>query len=87
MFGSARTNPTFAPPTDKNRIALQARDGETFPLTTEFFSHTDCLDWFGKIRVFLRKNGWVPDAEAGDDAPESEDDETDDEASDAATGS
>jgi hypothetical protein len=29
-------------------------------LTDEYFAHMDSTEWLGKIRVFLRKNGWIP---------------------------
>jgi len=57
----ARTlNPQIAPKTDTNRIALEGRGEAEFALTDEYQSHSDTLDWFGKIRVFLRRNGWTP---------------------------
>jgi len=29
-------------------------------LTEAYVSQMDATEWFGKIRVFLRKNGWTP---------------------------
>ena len=56
-------NPRIAPPTDTNRIVLERRDGETYALTEEFLSHVDSVEWFGKIRLFLRKRNWLPESE------------------------
>jgi hypothetical protein len=33
---------------------------ETFALNTDYVSHTDCVAWLGKIRLFLRSQDWVP---------------------------
>ncbi len=47
------------PEIDTSRIELVLGKHSIF-LTDEYLSSTDATDWFGKIRRFLRKNGWVP---------------------------
>jgi hypothetical protein len=71
-------NSTVAPPVDTARIVLVFRDGTRIRLSDEYLAHMDASEWLGKIRVFLRKHGWVPRDEQGpesDPAPESEDEE------------
>ncbi len=58
-FADARV----APPVDVARIVLSFRDGSTVPLSAERLSHLETVEVFGKMRVFLRKNGWQPDDE------------------------
>lgn len=48
------------PDLDTARIVLVGEDDKELPLSEDFFSHTDSSEWLGKIRVFLRKHGWVP---------------------------
>jgi hypothetical protein len=48
------------PDLDTARIVLIGEDGKELPLTEDFLSHMDSSEWLGKIRVFLRKHGWVP---------------------------
>lgn len=48
---------------DKSRIALERGDDERILLGDTYLAHLDALEWFGKIRVFLRKHGWVPEDE------------------------
>jgi hypothetical protein len=55
-------NQTVGGEQDMARIALELRN-ETFYLTQERTSHLDANEWFGKIRRFLRKYGWVPEDE------------------------
>jgi hypothetical protein len=63
-FADARV----APPVDVARIVLSFRDGNNMALSAERLSHLETADVYGKMRVFLRKNGWQPaderDAEA-----------------------
>jgi hypothetical protein len=58
-FADARV----APPIDVARIVLSFRDGSLVPLSAERLSHLETADVYGKMRVFLRKNGWRPDDE------------------------
>ena len=55
-FADARV----APPLDVARIVLSFRDGNMVPLSAERLSHLETIDVYGKMRVFLRKNGWRP---------------------------
>jgi hypothetical protein len=48
------------PDLDTARIVFVTDDGTELPLTQDYLSHTDSSEWLGKIRVFLRKHGWVP---------------------------
>lgn len=54
-FIDARVGPGI----DEARIEIRCGD-RVVPLTEQRTSHIDASDWFGKIRRFLRKNGWVP---------------------------
>jgi hypothetical protein len=63
------------PSVDKARIVLVFEAGEV-RLGDDFVAHMDATEWLGKIRVFLRKHGWVP-------ADEREEEDDDDEARDA----
>jgi hypothetical protein len=84
-FAESRIGPTI----DKARIVLRvAREGmaaaeRTFPLSNERGPHHEASEQLGRIRVFLRKNGWVPGderphlAEDGDDDGDAEGDEND----------
>lgn len=51
-----------APPVDKARIVLEF-DQRSVPLTREYLAHMDATDMLGELRVFLRKQGWVPEDE------------------------
>lgn len=55
-------NSTIAPPVENARIELELLDESIF-LTEHHTSYLDASEWFGKIRRFLRKNGWVPEDE------------------------
>jgi hypothetical protein len=49
---------------DVSRIVfVLAEPEEPFPLTEEYVSQSDCFEWLGKIRMFLRLHGWVPEDE------------------------
>lgn len=52
-------NATVGPPADTARIALYTADRAVY-LTDEFLAYTETSDAIAKMRVFLRKNGWVP---------------------------
>src|SRR5262249_8410260 len=49
------------PEIDTARIVLVARS--EVRLTEAYLAHMDSVEWLGKIRVFLRKHGWVPEDE------------------------
>jgi hypothetical protein len=59
---------------DISRIVLVRRGGSDVPLTDNHLVHMDATESLGKIRVFLRKHGWVPadEREPADDVPDSE---------------
>jgi hypothetical protein len=67
---------TVGPDLDVARIVVVGRS-ERLPLTEDSVPYMEATEWFGKIRVFLRKNGWVPrdekSAPSSEDAPDSDD--------------
>jgi hypothetical protein len=66
------------PAIDKSRLVIALADKKQIRLGEEFQANMDATEWTGKIRVFLRKNGWVPNDERSPDsrAPESEEEPT-----------
>jgi hypothetical protein len=54
--------PVVGPPIDESRIVFETLDGPVL-LNENFTSNIDATEWFGKIRRYLRKNGWVPEDE------------------------
>jgi hypothetical protein len=48
---------------DQSRLVLVLKGGQRVPLSEHRVAHMDAVESFGKIRSFLRKNGWVPLAE------------------------
>lgn len=71
-------NSTVGPAVDQARIVLVGRKTKKTPerpevlLTDEYFAHMDSTEWLGKIRVFLRKNGWLPTDERKTDKDKKE---------------
>jgi len=52
---------TVGPELDTARIVVVATSGRRrLALTEDYVTHMDATEWFGKIRVFLRKSGWIP---------------------------
>lgn len=57
------------PEIDKARIVLVGEHhgptsvGKTYRLGEDYLPHMDATESLGKIRVFLRKNGWIPQNE------------------------
>jgi hypothetical protein len=51
------------PKVDTARIILVDGDGREVCLTEDYLPHSMATDSLGKIRVFLRKNGWIPEDE------------------------
>lgn len=47
-------------------IAL-ATEGGRVPITEDPIAHLEATEAFSKVRVFLRKHGWGPTDERGDD--------------------
>jgi hypothetical protein len=58
-----------APDQDVSRIVLVGKK-RRHPLADDYVANMEATEWLGKIRVFLRKHGWVPKDERAD-APES----------------
>lgn len=56
-------NPTVAPAVDTARIVLVRKGGRRHILTDAYLAHMDAIEGLGKIRAFLRKHGWMPEAE------------------------
>ncbi len=56
------------PEVDTARILIEG-GGKKVPLSSDHVAHMEASEHFGKIRVFLRKHGWVPHDER--DAPPS----------------
>jgi hypothetical protein len=56
-------NPTIAPPVDTARVVLVGTKGRRYFMTDVYLAHMDATESVGKIRVFLRKNGWLPASE------------------------
>jgi hypothetical protein len=53
----------IGPKVETARIVLVSESGRQVWLTEEYLPHFDATEWLGKIRVFLRKHGWVPEDE------------------------
>jgi hypothetical protein len=50
--------------TERVRIALERRAPEApVFVPEERVTPIEAQEWYGKVRVFLRKNGWVPESE------------------------
>lgn len=56
--------------TERVRLALERRAPETpIFVPEERVTPIEAQEWYGKVRVFLRKNGWVPADERGTAPP------------------
>ncbi len=57
------------------RLVFVGRDRPLVPLGEAYLAHMEATEWLGKVRVFLRKHGWVPederDAELAEGTPAS----------------
>lgn len=51
---------TVGPEVDTCRVVLVTRGDEFVSLGDTFVAHMHATEWLGKIRVFLRKHGWLP---------------------------
>jgi hypothetical protein len=78
-IGMGPIAPGIASATDTKRIVLEPARGEPHVLTKDFFGHAETTEWFAKLRLFLRKAGWVPLAEREETDEDPEDDDDDDE--------
>jgi hypothetical protein len=55
------THTTVGPEIDTARIVLVGKKkSERVELSEAYLAHMDATEWLGKIRVFLRKHGWIP---------------------------
>jgi hypothetical protein len=63
-------NTSVGPELDVSRIVLTFADQEPIHLSEQFLAHMDVVEWVGKIRSFLRKQGWVPDDEREETDPD-----------------
>jgi hypothetical protein len=66
-------NSTVGPEVDTGRIVIVSSSSRV-ALSDDYLAHIDATEWFGKIRVFLRKHGWVPLDERSQTTPDEEDD-------------
>lgn len=55
-------NATVAGAVDHGRIVLVTKRRRVV-LTKSYFSNTESMEWLGKVRVFFRKHGWLPQDE------------------------
>lgn len=60
------------PAVDKSRLVIALANKKQIRLGDEFQAYMDATEWTGKIRVFLRKHGWVPNDERSPDSKEEE---------------
>jgi hypothetical protein len=58
-FADSRVGPEL----DKARIVLTFEGGRRLPLTDEHGAHMETTEQLGKMRVFLRAHGWIPEDE------------------------
>jgi hypothetical protein len=61
--GVRLVNTKLGPKVDIARIVIVDVTGRSVELTKEYLPYAHVIDSFGKIRVFLRKWGWVPEDE------------------------
>lgn len=67
-------NSEVAPGVDVARIVLVLGNEATpIRLTEQFLAHMDSVEWTGKIRSFLRRQGWTPEDERAPDEASEED--------------
>jgi hypothetical protein len=56
-------SPKVAPKLDVAQVVLVDASGREVRLAEDYLPHFEATDWLGKIRVFLRAHGWVPEDE------------------------
>jgi hypothetical protein len=56
-------SPKVGPRLDTAQIVLVDTSGREVLLAEDYLPHFEATDWLGRIRVFLRTNGWVPEDE------------------------
>lgn len=72
-LGAPMLTSVVGPSLDAGRLVFVFLDGEEerrAVLTETYAPHFHCVEWLGKVRVFLRTHGWVPEDEWDDAAPE-----------------
>ncbi len=72
-FQEAQVGPAL----DTSRVVLVSRQDAFVPLGDTYLANMHATEWLGKIRVFLRKHGWVPEAERDAGPPSPRDPERD----------
>jgi len=64
VVGQLTGQTRVAPPSNESRIVLRlAEPHPPIALTDDRIRHSEALEWMGKIRVFLRGQGWLPETE------------------------
>lgn len=58
--GAALPSTNVSGDVDVSRIVFVKEDGARVWLTDSYASYSECLERFGKVRVFLRAHGWLP---------------------------
>jgi hypothetical protein len=48
---------------DRTRIVFVLADGRTIALTEDHLRYSQTNEAFGRMRLFLRKHGWLPEDE------------------------
>ncbi len=65
-YETSRPGPTI----ETARVVIVSEgDREPIALTETYLASFDATEQMGKVRAFLRKHGWVPEDERGDDEP------------------
>jgi hypothetical protein len=64
QVGAPMMTTAVTPSVDVGRLALVSeRAPRPVYLLETFGSYSHCTEWLGKVRVFLRRGGWVPEDE------------------------
>ncbi len=58
-----------APEVDISRVVLIASDGTSIALSEMYLANMDATEWLWRVRVFLRRHGWLPDDERDEAMP------------------
>lgn len=72
-IGDALPTTALSGEVDLGRIVLQLDPPEApRRLSESYAANIECMECFGKFRVFLRSHGWLPESERPDPEPEAE---------------
>lgn len=52
-----------SPDVELSRVVLIDGEGHAIPVGDRYIAHLDAMEWLGRIRLFLRKNSWIPEDE------------------------